>query len=402
MGPLNLHPDLIELQPVSIPRVHGLPPSVETTNDITIQDKPLLRHAFDLTQPALESLLRHLKPDLIFFDLQHWLPGLARRLRIKSVHYSVVSPASMGFLFTEGPITERSPPGYPPYMKSYKHVARDFHHIETVKEPGSGISIKQRLVTAIRESSAVGFRTCKEIEGRYCEFLEKKLKKPILLTGPIVPGPQSSAQDEKWADWLNKFKPKSVVFCSFGSEAVLSKAQFQELLLGFELAGFPFLIALRPPTSGSGSLEEALPDGFGQRTRDRGTVHVGWVPQQVILNHPSVGCFVTHCGYGSMWEGLMSGCRLVVLPHVADQYVQARLLSGDLKVAVEVEKGDEDGLFTKDGVCGAIRAVMADESGVGKEVRENHDKWRRFWLKEGFEDACFDKFVDNLYALLLK
>ncbi|CAA0817846.1 UDP-glycosyltransferase 79B3 [Striga hermonthica] len=350
LGPLNLHPDLIELRPISIPR--------------------------------------------------HWLPGLARRLQIQSVHYSVVSPASMGFLFAEGTITEDSPPGYPPYMKPYKHVARDFQYFETVKEPGSGVTIKQRLVTAICESSAVGFRTCKEIEGRYCELLEKKLKKPILLTGPIVPGPQSSAQDERWADWLNKFKPKSVVFCSFGSEAVLSKAQFQELLLGFELAGFPFLIALRPPPLESGSLEEALPDGFGQRTKDRGIVHVGWVPQRLILKHPSVGCFVTHCGYGSMWEGLTSGCRLVVLPHVADQYVHARLLSADLKVAVEVEKGDEDGLFTEDGVCGAIRAAMADESGVGKEARENHDKWREILLKEGFEDAYFDKFVDNLYAIL--
>ncbi|GFP97549.1 anthocyanidin 3-o-glucoside 2''-o-glucosyltransferase [Phtheirospermum japonicum] len=304
----------------------------------------------------------------------------------------------MGFLFAEGPLTEGGPPGYPSSIKLYRHTDRAFKYFETRKEIGSGLTMKQRLMTSICECDAIGFKTCREIEGPYCQFLENKLNKPILLAGPMVPKPRSSTLDKIWANWLVKFKPETVVFCCFGSEAVLSKDQFEELLLGFELTNFPFLIALRPPMEFD-TIEEAMPIGFKERTKERGIVHGGWVPQQLILKHPSVGTFVTHCGYGSMWEGLMSHCRLVVLPHVADQYIHARLMSADLRVAVEVEKGDEDGLFTKEGVCRAIMAVMADDSWIGKEVRENHDKWTKFLSSDGLEDACFNNFVDDLCTL---
>ncbi|KAL3643477.1 hypothetical protein CASFOL_014292 [Castilleja foliolosa] len=392
LAPLNLHPGLIRFRPISIPHYQGLPAHVETTNDVTIQDQHLLRRALNLTQPEIESLLCDLKPDFIFFDLMHWVPGLARRLQIKSVHYSVVSPASMGFLFAEDP-------GFPSIIKLYTHTSRALKYFETMKDFDSDITKKQRMVTAICESDAIGFRTCQEIEGPYCLFLENKLKKPILLAGPMVPKPESTSLDEMWANWLGKFKPETVIFCCFGTEAVLTKDQFDELLLGFEMTNFPFLIALRPP-EGFDTLEEAMPKGFKERTKERGIVRSGWVPQNLILKHPSVGSFVTHCGYGSMWEGLMSHCRLVVLPNVADQYIHARLLSAYLRVAVEVEKGDEDGLFAKDGVFEAIEAAMADQTGIGKEVKENHDKWYKLLLSEGFQDACFNNFVDNLCTLI--
>ncbi|KAK4399173.1 Anthocyanidin 3-O-glucoside 2'''-O-xylosyltransferase [Sesamum angolense] len=159
------------------------------------------------------------------------------------------------------------------------------------------------------------------------------------------------------------------------------------------------MVALKPP-SGVDSVEAALPNGFKERSGERGVVHGEWVPQSLILNHPCVGCFVTHCGYGSSWEGLMSECHLVLLPQIGDQYVNAKLLSGDLGVGVEVEKGDEDGRVTKEAVSGAITAAMGDESEVGKRVRAKHDKWRELLFSEGFEDSYLDNFVRNLSAVL--
>ena len=58
----------------------------------------------------------------------------------------------------------------------------------------------------------------------------------------------------------------------------------QELLLGLELTGLPFLAALKPP-SGAATIEEALPDGFKERVGGRGVVHGGWVAQPAILSH---------------------------------------------------------------------------------------------------------------------
>ena len=77
-------------------------------------------------------------------------------------------------------------------------------------------------------------------------------------------------------------------------------------------------------------------------------MHNGWVQQQLILAHPSVGCFVTHYGAGSLTEALMNMCQMVLLPQPrGDHVVNARVMGGNLKVGVEVERGEEDGLFKR-------------------------------------------------------
>ncbi|RZB86536.1 UDP-glycosyltransferase 79B30 [Glycine soja] len=88
--------------------------------------------------------------------------------------------------------------------------------------------------------------------------------------------------------------------------------------------------------------------GLGKRVEGRGVVHNGWVQQQLILAHPSVGCFVTHYGAGSLTEALMNMCQMVLLPQPrGDHVVNARVMGGNLKVGVEVERGEEDGLFKR-------------------------------------------------------
>lgn len=199
--------------------------------------------------------------------------------------------------------------------------------------------------------------------------------------------------------WLESFKPKTVIFCAFGSECILKSNQFKELLLGFELTGMPFLAALKPPI-GAETMNSALPEGFSDRTKGRGLVHGDWVQQQLILSHPSVGCFVTHCGSGSLTEAMVNECQLVLLPQAGDQFINARIMSGDLKVGVEVEKSEEDGLFTREAVCKVVRSVMDNDSDVGQMVRTNHAKWREFLLSKGLENYYVDDLVQKLHSLL--
>ncbi|KAK3207058.1 hypothetical protein Dsin_021104 [Dipteronia sinensis] len=97
---------------------------------------------------------------------------------------------------------------------------------------------------------------------------------------------------------------------------------------------------------------------------------------------------------------MMTDCQLVLLPCVGDQIINARLMGGDLKVGVEVEKGEEDGLFTREGVCRAVMTVMDENSEVGKQVRENHGIQREFLLSKGLESSYIDGFVQNLHNLL--
>lgn len=190
-----------------------------------------------------------------------------------------------------------------------------------------------------------------------------------------------------------------MIFCAFGSECILKSNQFKELLLGFELTGMPFLAALKPPI-GAETMKLALPEEFVERTEERGIVEGDWVKQQLILSHPSVGCFVTHCGSGSLTEAMVNDCQLVLLPHAGDQFINARIMSGDLKVGVEVEKSKEDGLFTRNAVCKAVRAVMDNESELGHIVKSNHAKWREFLLSPGLENSYVDDLVQKLDSLL--
>ncbi|XP_004304716.1 PREDICTED: anthocyanidin 3-O-glucoside 2''-O-glucosyltransferase-like [Fragaria vesca subsp. vesca] len=407
----NLHPDLITFYPLTIPHVEGLPQGAETTADVPFPLHTLVVTAMDLTRPQIEKFLRELKPDLVFYDFSHWLPQLLRELdgNIKSVLYCIISPVTIGYLLSpERKLTEKplvatdlleAPTSFPSsIIKLRTHEARGLTYV-TNQEYGRGVTFLERQLTSLGECDAIGFKTCREFEGKFCDYIEEQMKKPVILAGPVVPAPPSSALEERWAEWLGGFEPGSVIYCAFGSECVLKKKQLQELVLGFELTGLPFFAALKTPV-GLESIEAALPEGFEERVKGRGVVHSGWVQQPLILNHPSVGYFVTHCGSGSLAEAMMNHCRLVLLPHVGDQIINARMMGGDLRVGVEVEKGDEDGLFSKEGVCKAVEAVMDDESEVGKEVKANHAKWREFFSNKGLEKTYIDCFEQRLHQLL--
>ncbi|KAI3922599.1 hypothetical protein MKX01_006288 [Papaver californicum] len=382
LNSFNLHPNLISFIPLDVPRVDGLPSHAETTADIPYPLYTHLMTAMDRAETPIESILLDLKPDLIFFDFTHWIPALARRLGIKSIHYCIIKRNQKSELNLEHP-----PLGFPPSAVKLRSYEAKANASFRKKELGSG------------ECDAMAFKACWEIEGGFCDYLERQFKKPVLLSGPVIPETPTSSLDEKWDKWLGEFKKGSVVYCALGSQSNLNEHQFQELVLGLEFTGLPFLAALKPPT-GNNSVEEVLPEGFTDRVKGIGIIEGGWVQQQLILSHPSVGCFVTHCGSGSITEALANDCQIVLFPQIDDQIVNARLISGDLKVGVEVERGDEDGSFTKESICKAVRLVMDENGEVANEVRLNHAKWKEFLLKDNLESSYTEEFITKLQDLL--
>ena len=52
------------------------------------------------------------------------------------------------------------------------------------------------------------------MEGPYCDYVERQFKKLVFLAGPIVHEPPTIALEEKWTNWLDSFKPKTVIFCA--------------------------------------------------------------------------------------------------------------------------------------------------------------------------------------------
>lgn len=58
-----------------------------------------------------------------------------------------------------------------------------------------------RITTGIRNCDVVSIRTCAEIEGKYCSFIERECQKKVLLTGPVFPEPQEKSVkplEDRW------------------------------------------------------------------------------------------------------------------------------------------------------------------------------------------------------------
>ncbi|CAF1915719.1 unnamed protein product [Brassica oleracea var. botrytis] len=156
-----------------------------------------------------------------------------------------------------------------------------------------------------------------------------------------------------------------------------------------------FFVAVTPPR-GAKTIQEALREGFKERVKGRGIVWGEWVQQPLILAHPSVGCFVSHCGFGSMWESLISDCQIVLIPYLADQVL---VLTDELEVAVEVQR-EETGWFSKENLSVAVNSVMDKDSEIGSQVRKNHSKLKELVVSPGLLTGYTDKFVETLENLL--
>ncbi|XP_019177828.1 PREDICTED: UDP-glycosyltransferase 79B9-like [Ipomoea nil] len=402
----NPRSHLITFHALSLPHVPGLAPGAETTADA--KDSFVLSSAMDGTKDQVRAILEGVKPDFVFFDFAYWVPDLAPEIGFKTVYFKVMSATTsalkMVMSTSKGrPLTAADilapPPGYPSSNVTLReHEARKAAlfanaHADELRK------FFRRSDVGIRNCDLLAVRTVKETEGIYCDYLATQYAKPVLCTGAVLPEPrEEESLEDKISIWLANFEAGSVVFCAFGSEWVLEKPQFQQLLLGLEQTNLPFLVALKPP-KGTTSVEEAMPEGFQERVQDRGMVYGCWVPQNLILAHRSIGCFVNHCGYGSMWESLMSDCQLVFVPNILDQSLNTRLMADELRVAVEVER-DEDGWFSKESICKAVKSVMDRDNQIGCLVRENHRKWKEILTRPGFMSDYVDNFIQYLQGLV--
>ncbi|PNY16981.1 UDP rhamnose anthocyanidin-3-glucoside rhamnosyltransferase, partial [Trifolium pratense] len=100
----------------------------------------------------------------------------------------------------------------------------------------------------------------------------------------------------------------------------------------------------------------------------------------------------------SVIEAIVNDCQLVLLPLKGDQFFNSKLIADDLKAGIEVNnRKDEDGFFEKEELLEAVKAVMVEvDKEPGKQIRENHKKWREFLLNKEIQD----KFIPDLVAQL--
>ncbi|KAL1308279.1 hypothetical protein HN51_050213 [Arachis hypogaea] len=226
-----------------------------------------------------------------------------------------------------------------------------------------------------------------ELEPAYAKEYSKVRNNKVWCIGPVslsnkdqvdkVQRGKSVSMDE-WhhLKWLDLQKPESVIYACLGSVTSLIPLQLIELGLALEASRKPFIWVIR-----EGRQLEALEkwmkeDGFEERCKDQGVVIRGWAPQLLILSHPSIGGFITHCGWNSTLEAVCAGVPMLTWPQFGDQFFNEKLIVQILKVGVRIGvecpvtwgKEEEIGvLIKKEDVQNAIEEFM-DES-IEKEER---------------------------------
>ncbi|KAK1259939.1 Anthocyanidin 3-O-glucosyltransferase [Acorus gramineus] len=407
----SLSSSSIDIIPVDIPPIDGLPPTIQSTADMTFDMAELLKIAVDDMKPQIHTLLTKLKPQIILHDFtHHWMSSVASPLGIKTLYFCVFSAHASAYVMVPSRRDTPKPSDLqvaPPDFLGDSSLVQSLdpheaaHIFYVFKSFYGGPSVYERGVSCMRDCDAIVCKSSSEMEGPYIDCLSAQYDKPVLLTGPLVQDPPPTGElDPEWKEWLDGFAPGSVVFCSFGSETFLDGTLIEELLIGVEKTGLPFLVVLNFPKEGGDDdddgekkLKRAIPEGFEERVKGRGRVRTGWVPQKCILGHASVGCYVNHAGLSSVMEGLINGCQLVLLPMKGDQFLNARLCEGGMGVGVAVRRGAEDGRFDREGVCEAVMKAVAAEEGVC-------ERWRRILSDGELQGWYVSEFIRKMRALV--
>lgn len=163
-----------------------------------------------------------------------------------------------------------------------------------------------------------------------------------------------------------------------GSLGTFSVEQLKEIAIGLERSEQRFLWVVRnPPPEEQNKhflappdldLDSLLPKGFLDRTKDKGLVVKQWAPQVAVLNHNSVGGFVTHCGWNSVLEAVCAGVPMVAWPLYAEQRLNRVLLVEEMKLALPMYES-KDGFVSAAEVEKRVRGLMDSEE--GKSIRES-------------------------------
>ncbi|XP_031371885.1 7-deoxyloganetin glucosyltransferase-like isoform X2 [Punica granatum] len=174
-------------------------------------------------------------------------------------------------------------------------------------------------------------------------------------------------EDKECLKWLDSQKPESVLYINFGSIAFLTSQQLVEFAMGIANSKHPFLWIIRPDLVDGDTA--VLPPEFTSETKGRAFI-TEWCPQEEVLNHPSVGGFLTHCGWNSMIESLSAGVPTLCWPYFGDQQTICKYARSDWEIALEI--GSD---VKQDEVEGLVKELMEGEK--GKQMKKRATEWKR-------------------------
>lgn len=311
---------------------------------------------------GISSALYWIQPATVFAIYYHWYNGYEDL--IKSNHHD---PSYLVKLPGLRPYTIKS---LPTFLTESFDEADPFHSVY--------LSFKQLFQFQLKETTdkskpIVLINTFSELEPTELAIFSDLDMLPI---GPLLPvvidqngesgnGGSLFRDDEKgYLQWLDSKPEKSVVYMSFGSLTNVKKEHLEELLNGLEESGMAYIWVVRKDSRVEDIDFECVKNGMV----------VEWCNQVKVLSHPSVGCFVTHCGWNSVLESLSCGVVMVCAPRMSDQAMNAKLIEEVWGVGVKAELS-EDGVLERKELTRCLDVVMGD-GGAAAQMRKMAVYWK--------------------------
>ncbi|CAA0830429.1 UDP-glycosyltransferase 73C4 [Striga hermonthica] len=245
--------------------------------------------------------------------------------------------------------------------------------------------------------------TFEELEPEYVRHYAQVKGKKVWCIGPVSlcnedeldkaqRGKRASVDEHECLQWLGSQEPGSIVYVCLGSMSRLAAAQLVELGLGLEGSGRSFVwVVMNVPDE----FEKWFGDEkFEEKVKGRGLLIREWAPQVLILDHPSVGGFLTHCGWNSTLEGVVAGVPMLTWSVFAEQFSNEKFILSVAKtgvrvgVEVPVASGEEEKVGVQvrsEGIKAAIEELM-DGGERGAERRERARELRKM-AKRAIEEG---------------
>ncbi|KAI3983297.1 hypothetical protein MKX01_013364 [Papaver californicum] len=400
----------------------GLPEGCENMNDIDALDTI---HAFfkavSMLQEPLERLFEDHQPDFIVADfVLHWATESAAKFSIPrfvfhgtNIFWQCVEHSLDCNKPFEGITSDTETfvvPGLPDKIEMTKSQVPDHYKVKTAFN---------EMVQQIRDSEIKSYgvlvNSFYELEPAYADYYKNVMGRRAWQIGPVSlrnkntidkaqRGKQSAINEHYVLNWLDSKEPNSVLYICFGSTSRMNNAQLFEIAKALEDQKISFVWVIR--TTQNSDEKSFLPECFEEKMKGKGLIIREWAPQVLILDHPSIGGFMTHCGWNSTLEGVSAGVPMITWPLFAEQLHNENLVTRVLKTGIRVgtQKWNqwfetEDVSAKKDEIEKAINQLMGD----GEEAKEMRSKAKQLGelARKAIEEggSSFTEFTSLLEEL---
>ncbi|GMI97108.1 UDP-glucosyl transferase 89B1 [Hibiscus trionum] len=331
-------------------------PDPSTTPDLLAR----MRCLRELHYPALLQWFQSLTspPVAIFSDFfLGWTQSLASELGVRRVVFSPSGSFNYALNISlcleplrMDPQDVNQTVSFPKLPNSPKYSLYQINPLfRSYKDGDPDMEFYRRNWSENLESWGIVFNTFSDLESIYIDHLKKEIMghNRVWAVGPVMMPSENNGLDatnrggsstvafNELTAWLDSREENSVVYVCFGSRIVLTRKQMDELAAALEESGVNFVWRVS-------SDDGVIPERFEDRVAGKGFFIRGWAPQVAILQHRSVGVFLTHCGWNSTLEGISAGVVMLTWPMGADQFTNMKLLVDQLGVGIRVGESSQN------------------------------------------------------------